>query len=74
MGLTSAMRAASFAAMRACVARLWTSSASSAVEVSVSMMAAEVSYLFEDVSTCYESSNGQSTHSDIMYRARSEKV
>jgi hypothetical protein len=50
MGLTSAMRAASFAAMRACVARSWTSSASSAVEVSVSTMAAEVSYLFEDVS------------------------
>jgi len=45
-GLTSAMRAVSFAAMRAWVARLWTSSASSAVEVSVSMMAAEVSYLF----------------------------
>jgi len=47
IGLTSAMRAVSFAAMRACVARLWTSSASSAVEVSVSMMAAEVSYLFD---------------------------
>jgi hypothetical protein len=40
-----AVRAVSFAAICACVALLWTSSASSAVEVSVSMMAADVSYL-----------------------------
>ena len=66
--VTSAMRAASFAATCACVARSRTSCASSAVEVSVSIMAADVSYLQHgNEYKQFKSGKYQSMHSDIMY-------